>query len=114
MAGLEEKLKMLKGTTKLLQKFHNERNETFLKGRRMLVFLTIYHNSPMTVSDLRYRFSEISSTVMTHDIHMLMDIGYIERTVENDMDQRQKSYELTERGFDVVDEWMEACVGENE
>lgn len=112
MAGLEDKLKLLKGYTKLLQKFHNERNETFLKGRRMLVFLTIYHNSPMTVSDLRYRFAEISSTVMTHDLNMLLDIGYVEKSVENDMDQRQKSYVLTDRGFDVVDEWMEACVTE--
>lgn len=116
MTGLatleQERFKFKKYLTMLLEKFHNERNDTFLKGRRLLMFLMIYDNSPMSAIDLKYNFAEVSQAVLNGDIMMLIDIGYIQRISENDQDLRQKAYLLTDRGVEIVDEWLEAIIKE--
>lgn len=76
------------------------------------MFLVIYDNSPMPASTFKHQFSELSTSAISQDITALVDIGYITRTVEG-YDNRIKSYELSDRGFDAVDEWMAACLLDN-
>lgn len=114
MSTALDRIRARKIVTNLLLKFHNERNETFLKGRRLLLFLTIYQYSPMSQEEIKIHFPEMSQTVLSQDLTMICESGYITRTSENDMDKRQKSYELTDRGWDVVEEWMEAAVKDSE
>lgn len=109
MSNVLKKITLRKGVYKFLKRLHVEKNNFFKFPPRLLIFLTVYENSPIDAGDIRVLLPDIDQPTLSHELGELCVIGYIEKTRE-DYDGRKKTFTLSDRGYDAVDEWMEASI----
>lgn len=104
-----KKVDLQKGVFNLMNKFYVEKNSAFKVNLRFFLFLFVYNNSPIDLKKLKEYFYEISYATLNEELKQLVMLDFIEKTSEN-YDQREKTYALTDRGWDLVNEWMDSSV----
>lgn len=109
MSDLLKKEALRKGLYKFLKRLHIERTGFFKFPPRLLIFLTIYENSPIDAGSIRVMYPDIDQPTISHEIGELCVIGYVDRTRES-YDGRKVTYTLSDRGYDAMDEWMAASI----
>lgn len=109
MSNLLKKEALRKGLYKFLQRLHIERTGFFKFPPRLMIFLTIYENSPIDAGSIRVMYPDIDQATISYEIGELCVIGYVDRTRES-YDRRKVTYTLSDRGYDAMDEWMAASI----